>query len=195
MLTITLASSSPRRRELLERVGYTLEVAPADVDETPGEGEEPADYARRLARSKAGSGPGFVVAADTVVHRGGRIFPKPADADEAIATLTELSGGAHLVTTAVCVRRGPQVRTRVVTTEVELIDFDADRARAYVATGEPMDKAGAYGIQGIGAMLVSSVRGSYTNVVGLPLAETAEELEIMGAPAPALIERRGRRRR
>ncbi len=157
MLNITLASASPRRRELLERLGYELNVAPADIDETPHEGEAPLSYARRLARAKAGCGPGFVIAADTVVHRDGKIFPKPADADEAVATLLELAGGAHQVTTAFCVRRGPQVRTRLVTTEVIFTAFDAGRAQAYVATGEPLDKAGAYGIQGVGAMLVAEI--------------------------------------
>lgn len=181
---ITLASGSPRRRELLERVGYRLVVAPADIDETPQPGEDPIDYARRLAREKAGAGGGVIVAADTVVHREGRIFPKPTDIEDAVRTLTALSDSEHYVTTGVCVRRGELVRVRAVTTTVRFALLGEALIRSYVATGEPMDKAGAYGIQGIGAVLVRSIAGSYTNVVGLPLAEVIEDLIALGAPPP-----------
>ena len=188
---ITLASGSPRRRELLERVGYTLRVAPADIDETPLPGEDPVDYARRLAREKAGPGEradeGVVVAADTVVHRGGDIFHKPTDAADAVRILTALSDSEHFVTTGVCVRRGDEARVRAVTTTVRFAPLSPALIQSYVATGEPMDKAGAYGIQGIGAVLVRSISGSYTNVVGLPLAEVVEDLIALGA-SPTLLE-------
>ena len=179
-----LASASPRRRELLERAGYRLRVAPAEVDEAPLPGEDPVRYAERLARAKALSWPGpeVVVAADTVVHRGGVIFHKPADPEQAVSTLLALGGGEHLVTTGTCVRRGAHLRVRAVTTRVRFGPIDEALARAYVATGEPMDKAGAYGIQGVGAVLVTGIEGSYTSVVGLPLAEVAEDLSALGLP-------------
>ncbi len=184
---LVLASGSPRRLELLRRVGYRPRVAPSDVDETPRAGEDPVDYARRLAGEKAAVQVGegiVVVAADTVVHRGGEIFHKPDDEADALRILAALAGGSHYVTTGLCVRRAEGLRLRAVTTEVRFAAVGEDRLRAYIATGEPMDKAGAYGIQGVGAFLVAAISGSYTNVVGLPLAEVIEDLEALGCPPP-----------
>lgn len=170
-MTLWLASGSPRRRQLLEWVGYALEVRPSDIDETRHDGEDPVDYAHRLAREKAAVAPEdrMVVAADTVVHVEGRILDKPVDHDDAKAHLRRLSGRWHEVTTGVCVRRGEQVRVFHVTTRVRFRTLSDAEIDAYVATGEADDKAGAYGIQGRAGVFVAEVRGSWTNVMGLPV--------------------------
>ncbi|MCB9763443.1 MAG: septum formation inhibitor Maf [Alphaproteobacteria bacterium] len=185
-MTLTLASGSPRRRLLLGQLGYALRVAPADIDETPRPGEGPVDFALRMAREKAAAGahPGLVLAADTVVHLDGHILGKPADAAEARAMLRMLSGRAHEVTTGVCVQDGDRRWVDAVTTEVTFRPLSEAEVSGYVATGEPFDKAGGYGIQGIGGFLVSHIRGSYTNVVGLPLAEVLDALADFGLPGP-----------
>ncbi|MCB9741082.1 MAG: septum formation protein Maf [Alphaproteobacteria bacterium] len=185
-MTLTLASGSPRRRHLLEQLGYALQVAPQDIDETPHAGEPPLDYARRMAVEKAQSfsGAGPVLSADTVVHRGARIFGKPEDEADAVAMLGELADGWHEVTTATCLRWPGGERVRLVTTSVRFRAASQAELRGYVATGEPADKAGAYGIQGIGGFLVAELRGSYSNVVGLPLVEVLEDLQAAGLPAP-----------
>ncbi|MED5369436.1 MAG: Maf family protein [Myxococcota bacterium] len=181
---LTLASGSPRRRLLLEQLGYRLRILPADIDETPRAGEDPLAYAERMAHEKALTADGLVVAADTVVHRDGAIFHKPEGVEDAVQILLGLSGGVHQVSTGSCVRWGDQQRLRVTTTRVRFRSLTEQEVRGYVATGEPMDKAGAYGIQGIGGFLVSSIEGSYSNVVGLPLAEVLSDLASLGAPAP-----------
>jgi septum formation protein len=176
---LILASASPRRRWLLGALGLPFTVVAVDVDERPHAGEAPSTFARRMAAEKARAArarcPGWVLAADTVVELEGAILGKPADADEAAAMLTRLSGRVHLVRTAVTLLRpeGPVAEETLVTTEVAFRPFDADTIAAYVATGEPLDKAGAYAIQGEGAHLVDRVVGSYTNVIGLPLPEVA----------------------
>lgn len=168
---VWLASGSPRRRTLLEWAGYTVHVHPPHVDEGHVPLEDPVIYARRLAREKVGTAPEHAVAlaADTVVHRGGRLFDKPHDRAAAAATLAELSDGQHLVTTAVAVRRGPDMDLFHTTTEVWFRPLSAAEIAAYLETGEADDKAGAYGIQGRAAVFVSRVVGSWTNVVGLPV--------------------------
>lgn len=174
---ILLASASPRRRDLLQACGLTFEVFSPDVDETPLRGETPSALVRRLALLKAAAArerfPGHVViAADTTVALNGRSLGKPRDAAEARRMLRALSGKTHFVHTGFCV----DTRARVVTTRVtfrKLSRADIDR---YVASGECFDKAGAYAIQGVGAALVARVSGSYTNVIGLPVAEVLQSL-------------------
>lgn len=172
--TVVLASASPRRRELLARLGLDPVVRPAAVDETPHPGEAPADLVVRLAAAKAGAvaaDPGdLVVAADTVVTVGTRILGKPRDRDEAAAMLGALSGRDHHVVTGVAVTHRGAVRTDVETTRVTFRHLDDREIAWYVATGESDDKAGAYGLQGAGAVLVRELQGSDTNVIGLPLA-------------------------
>ncbi len=177
MPRLVLASASPRRRELLAGLGLTPPVRPVDVDETPRDGEPAADCVLRLARAKAEAEarPGeLVLAADTLVVLDGRILGKPAGPAEARAMLTDLAGRDHLVMTGVAVRDVDAGRTAaaVETTRVSIAPLEAARIAAYVATGEPLDKAGAYAIQGLGALFVERIDGNYSNVVGLPLPLT-----------------------
>jgi len=185
--TIILASISPRRRELLAQIGLAFTVAPADVDERLRPGEAPKDYAKRLAREKARAAAGqadnaIVIAADTIVVVGGTVLGKPTDAEDARRMLTELSGREHEVVTALAVMDASTGRTSV-RTSVTRVWFRALTAReidAYVATREPLDKAGAYGIQERGALLVERIEGCYSNVVGLPLSLLGEMLRDFG---------------
>jgi septum formation protein len=191
MLPLLLASASPRRREMLERVGVPLEVRPADVDEEPLAGEDPATYVARIAHAKAIAvkrRPGqWVLAADTTVTIDGQILAKAATAEEATAMLGQLAGRVHQVITAFTivgdVNDAPFHRDGISATDVVVIELDARRIADYVASGEWRGKAGAYAIQGIGAALVREVRGSVTNVIGLPLVEVLEALRAVGAPA------------
>lgn len=189
-----LASSSPRRRELLLQAGYAPKVLRIDpqraVDETPVEGEPPLVYVKRLAHAKALAGvaellacglePAPVLGADTTVALGAEIFGKPADADEAIAILSRLSGREHQVLTAVALAEGEHVDLRISVSRVRFARLDPAEIRAYAATGEPLDKAGAYGIQGRAACFVERLEGSYSGVMGLPLFETADLLAQVG---------------
>lgn len=185
MAPFVLASRSPRRRALLAAAGLTPELAAADVDETPLPGELPLAYGLRVATAKAMACPGErpVLAADTVVALDGAILAKADDRAHAEAMLAQLSGRTHVVHTAVVLDPrglGGELLSDVVSTTVRFRALSAEEIRAYVATGEPMDKAGAYGIQGEGGALVAEVRGSYTNVVGLPLEETLRLLGLVG---------------
>lgn len=174
---IVLASASPRRLQLLRACGLDVDVSPANVDEAERPGEPAADMVLRLAREKARAVSGaLVVAADTTVVLDGRILAKPANADEARAMLTSLAGRAHEVLTGWCVRAGAREQTGVVRTEVVFRALTAVEVDAYIATGEPFDKAGGYGIQGAGGALVDTVQGSYPNVVGLPVREVLAAL-------------------
>jgi septum formation protein len=188
---LVLASASPRRRELLERIGVPIEVRPADIDESVHAGEAPLDYVRRVAAAKAAAlatGGRWVLAADTIVEIDGAVLGKAADDAEATAMLRQLRGRTHRVTTAVALA-GPGGRwERLVTTEVAMVDAGDDVVADYVASGEWRGKAGAYAVQGIAAALVREVRGSITNVIGLPLAEVVELLREAGAPAPRFRE-------
>lgn len=171
---LVLASASPRRRDLLDGLDLDFEVRPVEVDETPRPGERPAAMVERLAREKAAarSAPGeIVLAADTVVVLDGEILGKPADRDEAVRMLTRLAGREHEVLTGIALLEGASGRTATAVdrTLVSMTPLADRRIGWYVDTGEPMDKAGAYAIQGLGAAFVDSIRGSYTNVVGLPL--------------------------
>jgi nucleoside triphosphate pyrophosphatase len=186
---LVLASQSPRRRELLAQLGIALEVRPARTDETPRPGEPAREYVLRVARDKARAVPGDVVlAADTAVVLTGEILGKPRDAADARRMLEALSGTRHEVLTAVCVRRNDGARAveleAVVATAVRFARLGPPELDWYVGTGEPLDKAGAYAIQGAGGAFVEAVEGSVSNVVGLPLAETAELLRRAGYPLP-----------
>lgn len=190
MTSLYLASGSPRRRELLSQIGVPFITHPAPVDERVLPGEDPLVYVERLARSKAlaglaalGDAPGAVVlGADTAVVLEGRILGKPADREEALTMLAALSGRSHRVLTAVALACTTRVATRVVTSHVEFRPLSQAEAQAYWASGEPRDKAGAYGIQGLAAVFVRQLQGSYSAVVGLPLCETAELLAEFGIP-------------
>ena len=180
-MSLILASQSPRRKELLSQLGVQFQTRPADIDETPLSGESPMDYVLRLsiekARCIAGSQSGtWVLGSDTTVVRGEAILGKPEDEEDAVSMLLSLSGKTHQVLTAVALVKGEQVLSRVVSTQVCFREITESMARAYWATEEPCDKAGSYGIQGLGGMLVRSIDGSYSSVVGLPLAETADLL-------------------
>lgn len=171
---LILASGSPRRRDLLSRLDLDFTVRPVEVDETPADGEEPWEYVLRLAREKATTEVNdgeLVLAADTVVALDGELLGKPRDSGEARAMLERLSGREHLVATGVALfdhdqegRASGVEQTRVVMASVEDGDIDW-----YVETTEPMDKAGSYAIQGLGALFVEEIHGNYSNVVGLPL--------------------------
>lgn len=200
MPSIILASASPRRAVLLEQIGLAFSVQPADVDETPKNGEPPEQYVQRLARDKAlavsASAPDcLVLGADTTVVLDGRILGKPADANDARAMLGRLSGATHQVMTAVALAQNGRSQCRLVITEVCFRELSAAEIDAYIATGEPMDKAGGYGIQGLGGIFINELRGSYSSVVGLPLQETAALLEDAGYPVwkywPSSLESSG----
>lgn len=174
---LVLASASPRRQDLLRSAGLSFAVQPADVDETPLSGELPSDCAERLAREKALAvwrvrPQDVVLGADTIVVVGEAILGKPRDTDDAAGMLRMLSGRVHRVITGVClVGPGPaKARTASETTLVTMCELSDDEIRAYVATGEPMDKAGAYAIQGIASRWIPRIEGDYSNVVGLPVA-------------------------
>ena len=186
-----LASQSPRRRELLSDAGFELEIAPADIDESRREHETPVQLVERLAAEKAaeacrtlGHAPsdGLLVAADTIVWMGDEALGKPVDASDAMTMLGELSGRTHHVSTGVCaVRLSPSGRllassSFVETTDVTFWDLTEAQIRAYVDTGEPLDKAGAYGIQGAGRLLVREIKVDYFNVVGRPIARLVRVL-------------------
>lgn len=188
---LVLASASPNRRALLEqRLGLRMAVRPADVDETPRPGERAADLVRRLARAKAQAvaldDDEVALAADTVIDLDGRILGKPADADEARAMLLELSDREHGVHTGVAMRRGDDVVTLVDTSVVSIVELEPREVAAYVATGEPMGRAGAYAVQGLGGWFVAGIDGSETSVVGLPLGRLRELFDAVGVDLWAL---------
>jgi septum formation protein len=169
---VVLASASPRRRELLRLVGIEHTVIPTDIDETHRSGEAPAVYAERLAREKAGAiqrDDAVVIGSDTIVVLDGDVLGKPRDRDQAAAMLRRLSGRAHVVMTAVAVAWRGRMLSGVEEVGVTFRALSDDEIRRYVETGEPMDKAGAYGIQGFGATIVDRVDGDYFAVMGLPL--------------------------
>jgi septum formation protein len=180
---IILASRSPRRVELLAQLGVQCEIVPADIDESTLTGEDPALYVQRLAKAKAlaiaatYADSGIpILAADTTVALGQDILGKPENAEEAMAMLSRLSGSVHLVHTAVAVYQAGEVHSLLNTTRVEMMQVPKHVLQDYVASGEPMDKAGAYGIQGRAGAWISRIDGSYSGVMGLPLHETAQLL-------------------
>lgn len=180
-----LASTSPRRRELLQQIGLAFSVLNVDVDESVREGERPVDYVVRLAREKAAAGlaglnEGVVVAADTSVVLDDHVLGKPASEADAIAMWERLSGRMHQVLTGVAVGDERHVEAVLVSTRVHFRPLGRAEMEAYWRSGEPADKAGGYAIQGLGAVFVDAIEGSYSNVVGLPLAETASLLARFG---------------
>jgi septum formation protein len=192
---LVLASASPRRRELLARAGIPCEVIPAGIDEDARPGEPPAELAGRLAREKAlavasrvGPDPArLVLGADTIVVLGEHVLGKPRDPRDAEAMLSRLVGRTHRVITAVVVARSRDLgwRARTVESRVRMRPAELHEIRAYVATGEPLDKAGAYAVQGRGRRFVAEIAGSETNVIGLPLDETLDLLREAGAAGRA----------
>lgn len=196
-MNIILASNSPRRRELLERIGIReFHIVSPDVDESVEAGLSPADMVERLSRRKARAVAGrvpagsLVIAADTVVALDGAVLGKPRSEADAFAMLSALSGREHHVYTGVTVVRGDRALTEHEETAVAFRDVGPEEIRAYVATGEPMDKAGAYGIQERGALLVQSIRGDYCNVMGLPVFRLGRMLgefgvDLLGSAEPS----------
>ncbi|HEY3114021.1 MAG TPA: Maf family protein [Gemmatimonadaceae bacterium] len=182
---VVLASSSPRRGQLLNLIGMAHEVRPANIDESPRPRESPRRHAERLAREKASAvatrDPDLItIGADTVVVINRTVLGKPADGDEAARMLGLLSGREHLVITAVAVSRGEKLRSAIEEVRVKFRRLRDDEIQAYIATGEPMDKAGAYGIQGFGATIVERIDGDYFAVMGLPLVRLVELLRDVG---------------
>jgi septum formation protein len=173
-LKLVLASRSPRRAELLKAAGFEFTVRAADIDETPREGEDPRDYVCRLAKAKACAMPSdsneILLAADTTVVLEHEILGKPTDSADAVRMLRKLSGKRHEVITAICLRRGNLIRTALDSTTVWFAPMTGPEIDDYAASGEPMDKAGAYGIQGRASVFIDRIEGSYTNVVGLPIS-------------------------
>jgi septum formation protein len=174
---LILASASPRRRELLASIGLEFDVLPSNVPEVHREGEAPEEYVARLSRDKAAAlatahPSRWVIAADTTVLLGDQLLEKPADAADAARMLGAIAGRTHIVYTGVTLENAERDyrETRVAESEVRMLPLSAEEIEWYVRTGEPLDKAGAYAVQGIGAMFIESIHGSYTNVVGLPLA-------------------------
>ena len=184
-LSVVLASQSPRRRQLLELVGIRHEVRPADIDESVIQGELPERYAERLAREKArtvaaNDSSALVIGADTIVVIDELILGKPADVSDAERMLAMLSGRTHTVMTAVAVCHGDRIASSVEIVDVTFVALDENQIREYVATREPMDKAGAYGIQGYGATIVRRIDGDYFAVMGLSLVRLVALLREIG---------------
>jgi len=197
-MRIYLASRSPRRRELLHQIGVPFDTlifrtgqrSDAEVDETPLAGESAVDYVERIARAKAEHGwslvalrrlvPQPVLSADTTLEMDGRIIGKPVDEVDAMAILSRLSGHTHRVLTGVAVHFQGRTEYILNVSEVRFRELEEEEIRHYVMTGEPMDKAGAYGIQGRAGMFVEHLAGSYTGVMGLPVCETAQLLKRFG---------------
>jgi septum formation protein len=195
MATLYLASGSPRRRELLTQIGVSFLTQIAPIDENALPDESPVAYVERLARAKAQAGlaalsesqGAVVLGADTAVVLDGRILGKPVDSADAVAMLSALSGRRHEVLTAVALVSTERLESRVVTSQVSFRPLGRAEIEAYWASGEPQDKAGGYGIQGLAAVFVSQLQGSYSAVVGLPLCETAELLAEFSIPCWQLL--------
>ncbi|HWE48497.1 MAG TPA: Maf family protein [Bryobacteraceae bacterium] len=184
MLNLILASRSPRRAELLTAAGFDFTVRAADIDETPRQSEDPRTYVLRMAEEKAraieSSGGEIIIAADTIVLLGengdGEIMGKPRDADDATRMLRALSGKRHEVITAICLRCDHKTQLEIASTAVWFAPLNDREIEDYVSSGEPMDKAGAYGIQGLASCFIERIDGSYSNVVGLPVAVLYKQL-------------------
>ena len=182
-MKLVLASRSPRRAELLRSAGIEFTIRTADIDETPRTGELPGDYVLRLAEEKAqavrGADDEIILAADTTVVLGDEILGKPEDALDAARMLRALAGQRHDVITGICLKRGKEVVRDMATTAVWFSPLSQSEIDDYVGSGEPMDKAGAYAIQGLASRFVERIDGSYSNVVGLPVALTYRHLRAL----------------
>ncbi len=195
MIELVLASQSPRRAELLRQLGVSFSQQPADIDERQLSGEPVEDYVARLAWEKSAAVQASleddiaVLAADTTVVLDGQVLGKPEDRFDALAMLARLSGREHQVLTSVCVRLGARVEEALSDSRVKFRSLERAQCEAYLLTDEPWDKAGAYGIQGLAGAFVESLAGSYSGIVGLPLAETWELLQRVGVPTA--LERNG----
>lgn len=189
-MKLVLASASPRRRELLLSIGLDFEALPSTIEERRGAAEEPESYVLRLSREKAEEvaarrPEAWVIGADTTVYIDDRILEKPSDQADATRMLRTISGREHTVFTGITLL-GPSAshrESRVVSTQVTMIGLSDEEIAWYVGTGEPMDKAGAYAVQGVGAMFISSINGNYTNVVGLPLSVLFDMMRRAGLDA------------
>ena len=197
--TIYLASASPRRREILASLGFQPVLLPAEIDETALPGEAVVDYVSRMARQKNAAARQLatqrglalaqpLLSADTVVALDNAILGKPRDAAHARELLESLSGREHQVWTAVCVSLGGQTLEAAQRSDVRFKELSVQEIAAYIASGEPLDKAGAYGIQGIGGVFVAHLSGSFSGVMGLPVFETVQLLHQLGAPVPPFAE-------
>ena len=189
MSELILASASPRRAEILQQIGVDFQIEPADIDETPMLQESPADYVKRMAQQKAqhvidsitGSS-SVVLGADTSVVLGYKIYGKPKNQQEAMAMLAALSGKTHQVLTAVAMGNKQRCLLKFSTTDVKFRELDPKECLDYWNTGEPADKAGGYAIQGLGAVFVEKISGSFSGVVGLPIEQTAQLLQTFNVP-------------
>ena len=197
--TIYLASASPRRREILASLGFQPVLLAAEIDEMVQPGEAVADYVARMARQKNAAARQLaaqrglalaqpLLSADTVVALGNAILGKPRDAAHARELLESLSGREHQVWTAVCVSLGGQTLEAAQRSDVRFKELSEQEIAAYIASGEPLDKAGAYGIQGIGGVFVAHLSGSFSGVMGLPVFETVQLLHQLGSPVPPFAE-------
>lgn len=188
---IVLASQSPRRSEILRNAGFDFEVRPANVEEIPGESEAPPAYVQRLAREKAraveASPREFILAADTTVAAAGHILEKPHSVEDASRMLRLLSGRTHQVLTGVCLRHGGREWCGVESTQVRFVELTEAEILAYARSGEPMDKAGGYAIQGLASKYIDRIEGCYFNVVGLPVSLVYRFLKEAGYPAAGLL--------
>lgn len=202
---LVLASASPRRAELLTAAGFSFDVAPAAIDETPRADETPGDYALRVAREKAAATAqrhpdAAILAADTVVLAGGQILGKPCDSSEAARMLHLLSGATHVVQTAVVLHVNGRETSHLAATRVHFRPLSTEEIAWYVSTGEPDGKAGAYAIQGAAARFIDWIEGSWSNVVGLPVAAVYQMLKEAGIsdilrPSPSPFDKLRARRK
>ena len=189
MTDLILASASPRRAEILQQIGVTFQIAPADIDETPMSQELPLNYVQRMAQEKmqhvidtfAGNSTA-VLGADTSVVLGSKIYGKPKSQEEAMAMLADLSGKTHQVLTAVAMGNNQRCVLKLSATDVKFRELDPRECLDYWKTGEPLDKAGGYAIQGLGAVFVEKISGSFSGVVGLPIEQTAQLLQTFKVP-------------
>ena len=189
MSELILASASPRRAEILQQIGVEFQIAPADIDETPKPQESPVDYVQRMAQEKtqhvinsiAGSS-AVVLGADTSVVLNCKIYGKPKNQQEAMAMLAALSGKTHQVLTAVAMGNKQRCLLKLSATDVKFRELDLKECLDYWNTGEPLDKAGSYAIQGLGAVFVEKISGSFSGVVGLPIEQTAQLLQTFNVP-------------
>nr|WP_255589913.1 Maf family protein [Marinicella sp. NBU2979] len=185
-----MASASPRRAELLQQLGWQLDILPVDIDEAAHDGEDPAAYCLRMATEKSQAAqtqiqtPWPIITADTTVVFDGEILGKPKTREDALLTLFKLSGQTHQVYSAVAVTYAGQNVSVLSENQVTMATIEEADIKAYIASGEPMDKAGAYGIQGLAAMWIKHISGSYSSIMGLPLYETSSLLAQLGVNAP-----------